>query len=76
MKYKLILNLVEPIAWLCSRKSFAVLAYKLARGGGGYSGILVYSKARLADLRSSGTLPVRWWQRQYHYACCLMLLLV
>ncbi len=34
MKLKLILNLVEPIAWLCSRKSFAVLAYKLARGGG------------------------------------------
>ncbi len=31
---KLILKETEPIAWLCSRKSFAVLEYKLARGGG------------------------------------------
>ncbi len=30
---KLILKLIEPIAWLCSRKSFA-LAHKLVGGGG------------------------------------------
>ena len=34
MKYKLTLKMIEQIAWLCSRKSFAVLANKLARGGG------------------------------------------
>ena len=30
----LMLKLVEPIAWLCSRKSSAAMAYKFVRGGG------------------------------------------
>ena len=34
---KLILMLVEPIAWLCSRKSSVALAHKIESGGGGYS---------------------------------------
>ena len=36
--------------------------------------ILVYSKAQFAGSHLPGALPARYWQRQYQYACCLMLM--
>ncbi len=55
---KLILMLIEPVAWLCSRKSSVALANKLTRGGGAFTCI--------------SEIPVRRFSLARQFACSFL----